>query len=365
MEAGILTGEEVHIIRPIWEEVFAEDSKTFTDYYFENKAERNLVLIRKDGEQIAAMLHLTPYVTGECRPVSYIVGVATKEAYRRRGLMRSLLEEALQFLWEEGHGFTFLMPANPAYYSPFDFAYIYDKKSYTINSQILPVHILDRAAEQEASFHLLVKDYGTLDIAVAKEQDYAEICTYVNQKLAKESDCFMLRTPLYYDTLKKELLAQNGNLFLIRKDGKTAGVLAYTKEEDKPGIQEWIGDTKLVECGLVEEGADKPCIMGRIVNVKEFLEALAWQTADFYLEVNDSIIKENTGVYHIQSGLAEKTTTTKQWDVSVDIGRLTEFCFGRKNAGECFVFRKEKEANIRQQLEQVCRIRNTFINEIV
>ncbi|MBQ3517191.1 MAG: GNAT family N-acetyltransferase, partial [Lachnospiraceae bacterium] len=167
MEKGFLAEKEVHNVRPLWEKVFAEDSKEFTEYYFANKAERNLVFIRTDEEKIVSMLHLTPFLTGRMEPVCYIVGVATEEQYRRQGLMADLLKEALQFMWEEGQPFTFLMPANPAYYTPFQFTYVYDKPVWKLNEAVLPLHYMETAAKYEAEFHLVVKGKGSLQIKVA------------------------------------------------------------------------------------------------------------------------------------------------------------------------------------------------------
>jgi predicted acetyltransferase len=92
MEKKFLAEKEVHRIRPLWETVFAEDSKEFTDYYFAHKAEQNLVFIREVEGTPVSMLHLTPYLTGELEPVCYIVGVATDEKFRRQGLMAELLK---------------------------------------------------------------------------------------------------------------------------------------------------------------------------------------------------------------------------------------------------------------------------------
>ena len=174
MNSGFLAEKEVHSIRPLWEQVFAEDSKAFTEYYFGNKAERNLVFTRMEGEDIVSMLHLAPYMTGRMESVCYIVGVATKEAYRRQGLMADMMKEALQFMRAEGQPFTFLMPANPAYYLPFQFTYIYDKPAWKINESVLPTRYLDAGAQYNAEFHLVVKDKGTLQMKAVKEADYAK-----------------------------------------------------------------------------------------------------------------------------------------------------------------------------------------------
>ena len=98
-------------LRPLWEEVFYEDSVEFTDYYFQEKAVRNrgfvLQGMGEKAEEVRAMLYLSPYpmmlrvgCEWECREICYIVGVGTKKEYRHRGYMNRLLRAALRDMYE-------------------------------------------------------------------------------------------------------------------------------------------------------------------------------------------------------------------------------------------------------------------------
>ena len=111
MEVKILAGEDVIALRPLWEEVFSEDTKEFTDYYFKYKAQNNIAFVQAKDSEAVSMVHLTPYMTGKGEEVCYVVGVATKEEYRRQGLMEELLKEAFLCMQSEQEPFTFLMPA--------------------------------------------------------------------------------------------------------------------------------------------------------------------------------------------------------------------------------------------------------------
>lgn len=373
MESGFLAEKEVHRIRPLWEKVFTEDSKAFTDYYFENRAEHNLVFTREDGEQIVSMLHLVPYLTGDLEPVCYIVGVATDEAYRRKGLMGSLMEEALHFLWEEGHTFTYLMPANPAYYTPYQFVYIYDKPEWKLNETCLPAKYLDKAALQETGFHLLVKEKGNLRIRTAGKNDMESVAEFANTYLKRHADCYMYRNRRYYSVLKQELIAENGNLFLIEKNECLCGILAYTKEKEKPGLQEVMLSDELASCELVLTTEKKPAIMGRVINAEEWLNCLECrEKLDVLLRINDDKIDENNGIYrlHCQSGggkLRCKKVKEEQGAMcQVSIEALTSFCFGYEKAKNCFTITEgfEKETLIKS-LEQIKVKERIFINEIV
>ena len=118
MTINKITGDLCKTARVLWEEVFYEDSEQFTDYYFENKAEKNVgYVIGK--EPYDAMMFRTPYQLqiGQVRlEISYIVGVATRKEYRHRGYMRNLLLHSFREMYQEKNPFTFLMPANPAIY---------------------------------------------------------------------------------------------------------------------------------------------------------------------------------------------------------------------------------------------------------
>jgi len=81
-----LEGEDCLRLRGLWEEVFWEDSRAFTDYYFEQKATRNHAFAWKVDQEYISMLYLSPYPMMlrsqggfVCREIYYIVGVATKK----------------------------------------------------------------------------------------------------------------------------------------------------------------------------------------------------------------------------------------------------------------------------------------------
>ena len=70
------------------------------------------------------MVHLNPCRVswqGEELTLSYIVAVATEEAYRGQGIMGKLLGMALEEMDRRGEPFTFLMPAAEAIYTPYGF----------------------------------------------------------------------------------------------------------------------------------------------------------------------------------------------------------------------------------------------------
>ena len=116
--------------RRLWEEVFTEDSRAFLDYYYYIKTRDNQIHVIEEDGDICSMLQLNPYkviVEGGEFPSAYVVAVATKAEYRRRGYMGALLRASLHNMYEQKLPFTFLMPAAEAIYTPYDFRYIYSK----------------------------------------------------------------------------------------------------------------------------------------------------------------------------------------------------------------------------------------------
>ena len=92
----------------LWTEVFGDD-EAFVDAFLVRRYSRRRMLSATCEGRMAAMLHLLPFAT-ELGPATYIYGVATDPAYRRRGLASQLLREALRIVDERGET-AFLIPS--------------------------------------------------------------------------------------------------------------------------------------------------------------------------------------------------------------------------------------------------------------
>ena len=69
---------------------------------------RRMLTVELEG-RTAAMLHLIPFTTGLGR-TTYIYGVATDPAFRRRGLASQLMRQAMALIAERGDDAAFLIP---------------------------------------------------------------------------------------------------------------------------------------------------------------------------------------------------------------------------------------------------------------
>lgn len=238
-----LQGKRVLDTRPLWEEVFSEDSKAFTDYYFAKKAPSNTTFVCRhlSTGQIVSMVHLTPYdmtIRNASVPTFYIVGVATKDSHRHRGLMSTILKEAFNYAALLKCPFVFLMPADPAIYKPFGFSYVYARPQYGIPevlkskgvyiSQFSDACIHVERIEKEASYQML-----------------SALSDFATEALSARYDYYLTRTPAYYGTLLLELYSQNGCIYTFFLHDRLEGYFLYTEEEKRPFIQELLFSEKL------------------------------------------------------------------------------------------------------------------------
>lgn len=253
--------------RPLWEEVFSEDSVSFTEYYFRTKAALNTTFVCRllsvssakfpsasDSElsadmqetdasvgEIVSMVHLTPYdvtIDGIVYPSFYIVGVATKAAHRHRGLMAALLKHAFAYAKDSHCPFVFLMPADPAIYEPFGFSYIYSRPQYEAPQ------IIRQKEVYISRFPLGELQIRCLETA-ASFSELSQLSEFAGRTLAEQFDYYLTRTPSYYETLLAELASQNGCIYIFTMNGNMEGYFLYAKEEEKPFVQELLFSQKL------------------------------------------------------------------------------------------------------------------------
>lgn len=244
-----LKGGDVLTTRPLWEEVFCEDSPAFTEYYFQKKARHNTTFICRllsaplPGE-IVSMVHLTPYeitIEGNTYPSFYIVGVATKESHRHRGLMAALLNRAFKYAESMYCPFVFLMPANPAIYKPFGFSYVYSRPQYDVPRLILQKEVyINSFPLGDVHIHCLEN--------TASDTELERLSTFACHALKEQFDYYLTRTPAYYETLLAELASQKGCIFVFTLKGKVEGYFLYTEEENTPFIQELLFSRRLSSC---------------------------------------------------------------------------------------------------------------------
>lgn len=362
----------------LWSDCFG-DSATYMDYYFTEKTKDNEIYqMEKDGEVIS-MLHLNPFsflINGEPETLHYIVGVATKEEERGKGLMRQVLTNTLRMQQKRGELFTYLMPAAKEIYLPYDFRYM-----YTQNRVMGTLRLAGTCKRSAVRYEAL------------SEEKKQEAVNYVNAKLEQHFDCAVVRDLAYYERLCKEMQAAGGHVVVMQEEDKLLGVCAFMLENGHMEVVETITapkDTSLVVEQLkafvkkeylleqveavwlethfleetvllsqLEEGSKKeqPIIMARLLAVKEALERLTVKDSssklDITIKVEDLIIADNNQTFRVTSE-GENLVISQAEDhipvITVSISELTEWYFGVREI---------------PQLEGLKTLTRPYINDIV
>lgn len=285
MEVKRLEAEEKESTRALYAEAFPEDSARARDYYYETRMWENTVYVIRNEREVEGMLCLNP-----CRvrfgdkdwDLSYIVAVATGKKYRRQGVMRSILTTALLDEYAEKKPFVFLKPANPDYYTPFQFAYASKREK--------------RILKNDARYHCKRVD-------VEDDALLAELSRCANKVLGEKYQCYCLRSPAYLRQIGGELSAGDGRMLSVweRQDwgerliGMECFDYADTAERDARLV--------LPEKASIKFCGTEPFIMARVLSLPDFFAGIslrpevAAEERELLFSLKDPLIAENNGVF--------------------------------------------------------------------
>ncbi len=295
-----LRGEEKNLSRGLWEEAFREDSASFTDYYFEQVLRTNRILADVEHSQLRSMIHFNPYelwVRNRIWRAEYLVGVATRAELRRQGCMRRLLLRGLRDLYAEKMPFCFLMPADESVYRPFGFTYIARKPRR---------ELADAVPLRRYPLLLGQRDEACPQSRTERDRTYlGEASEWLNRWLEGRYEVFALRTEDYLLRLLKELASENGSFDILYDGGAVVGMESVWGLEERE--QRFLyGDVPYVR----ELPASEPAIMGRILDLREFVRVIGLrenvETEELVipLSVDDKLLPENRGdwLWHLKRG---------------------------------------------------------------
>ncbi|MCQ2507751.1 MAG: GNAT family N-acetyltransferase [Dorea sp.] len=333
MKIRILKKADHDKTRPIYENIFSEDSKRFVDYYYTEKTKDNTIYVAEEDGAYRSMLHLNPYnmfINGKMKETNYIVAVATEEEYRKRGFMGKLLKAALCDMAEEGKFFTFLMPVRESIYTPYDFRTVYEQE----------VEYYDPAMEFDG------------EIRPATDADCAALAAAENGFLKDYFQIFAIRDEAYFQRLLKEYATEDGSLMTFFMGDQIVGSAPYFPENH-------------------EEGGAKPKIMFRILDVRRMLMTLSVsQLLTACFTVTDPIIEDNNRCLYVTgtefSGLLLMKGEPEKSEGTITIGALTSLIFGAKTVEEiCQEDGVEMSEHLKEELAKIVPLSRIFINEVV
>lgn len=291
-------GEE-YKIRDLYKESF-DDSDDFIDYYFQERIQKNHILVEEKDDEIISMISVVPKkirVRGELYDIGYIFAVATKESHKNMGIMKSLLSKCLKDMDTVQRYFTFLLTSNFSYYESLGFLGQKEAsltgvnpKSKTKDDRIDMKHITKRRATRE---------------------DFKVLSAYAKSLYMLYCDIYVDKTVEYFIDLDKELAISGGYI-----------ELSFFENE-------------FIDYEIIDNRVDdvnNNNLMVRLVNIRAFLRDVLnkFYKADVsnyegvVINLTDHIIPDNNGQYVIiDNNIVEKPESFKE-DISIEMN-ISEF----------------------------------------
>ena len=363
-----LPDSEKRSCRPLYEEVFTEDSLSFVEHYFKKIIKNNKVLVSSKNNEIVSMLHLNPHflqVKQDQLYIPYIYAVATKKTYRKKGYMGKLMERTLQDLYKEEIPFTYLIPVSPKVYEPYGFSFISSRQPVKFIRDKIHSEINRLPENDRNQFRVDIWDSQN------KIEHAKELSDFVNNQLQSVSSCFIVRNADYFSEIIKQLEYEKGIISILYKKDEPVGYcfldganprsiweLVCAPEYQKSFMQILCETLDLkqifVKNNLHEFKSllQEPFVMGRIVHLNQFAKYISSKKdVELILKIQDKNIIENSGTYvwklNQKGSIFEKTDLLPQ--ISLEISDLTGWLFGYqslKNPLDEEVFEKLKHIDL-------------------
>lgn len=320
--------------RELYEEIFSEDSKSFVDYYYTEKTKDNQIYIGKEDEVLCTMLHLNPYtliVNGNEKQVHYIVAVATRPEYRRRGYMAAILKQALNDMYRSGETFTYLMPTAESIYLPHDFRTVYEQNICMHDPENVPADV---------------------QVKAAKQTDCEELAKWAAAFYSSRYQVFTRRDAAYYRRLIKECGSDGGSLMIYRKNGEVTDCRLYFAEDDK-------------------DNTEKPKIMVRIVDVRRMLMSMRLKSfIGTCFQITDRLIEENNRCVVLTgtefSGVMLMEGKPENSEGTITVAALASFLFGAKSIEEiCEEEGVHMTERMKEEMKKIVPLSRICVDEVV
>ncbi len=392
-----LTDGEKPATRGLWQEMFWEDSASFVDYYYREKAPEADISVEEVSGEPVSMIQWNPYplwVQGERWDSRYLVGVATRPDYRHRGLMARQLQEGMAHWRQRRMPFVWLMPADPAIYRPFGFRYVYRKWTGPLPEDADTAGLgADGGSREEAS----PDAREPLAVRSLQPEEDAWAAAFCKGELSRRFRVFPERTPDSMARLRREVASEGGGLAVLEQERTPVGVMVFWPEEEGLEIRELIlaesflpdflrlglpetqafrrrrqavqaavraylarlylesgqhGPASVVNTGWLGEAHS--AIMARIVHLEAFLEAIrSREERSLVLQVEDPLLPENSGTFrwHLSPlGSRLEKAPGEHPELSLGVEELAEWLLGDR---------------VRNGYEEIQSLGGGFFTEIV
>ncbi|MBY1411210.1 GNAT family N-acetyltransferase, partial [Clostridioides difficile] len=372
MEIRYAKEEEIESIKEIWSYCF-NDTESFMKYYFNDKYKSENTVVALDEGKIISSLQLNQYkllLNSKVYNTSYVVGVSTLPEGRGAGYMNKVMKFTLNELYKKGQLVSILMPIDYRLYRRFGYEHCYDQIEYTINT--------DDLKNFKSSGKMIKSNLSQIDDLIQIDR------TFLN-----EVNGNVLKDEHYYENLFKEIQSEDGFLY-IHEGNEKDGYIVYFLQEDKMFVRELFYKNidalksmlKFIynhntQCKIVTistptidkirfildnpKDSDikiKPFMMGRVINVKKFIEDIDIENdinSSFNLLIEDKFIDENNGLFKIS--IQNKKVSVEQldkkgaekpqedFDIKLDINTLTQLSFSYIDVNEAIFLNDIKDVS--------------------
>ncbi|WP_131066005.1 GNAT family N-acetyltransferase, partial [Clostridioides difficile] len=372
MEIRYAKEEEIESIKEIWSYCF-NDTESFMKYYFNDKYKSENTVVALDEGKIISSLQLNQYkllLNSKVYNTSYVVGVSTLPEGRGAGYMNKVMKFTLNELYKKGQLVSILMPIDYRLYRRFGYEHCYDQIEYTINT--------DDLKNFKSSGKMIKSNLSQIDDLIQIDR------TFLN-----EVNGNVLKDEHYYENLFKEIQSEDGFLY-IHEGNEKDGYIVYFLQEDKMFVRELFYKNidalksmlKFIynhntQCKIVTistptidkirfildnpKDSDikiKPFMMGRVINVKKFIEDIDIENdinSSFNLLIEDKFIDENNGLFKIS--IQNKKVSVEQldkkgaekpqedFDIKLDINTLTQLSFSYIEVNEAIFLNDIKDVS--------------------
>lgn len=376
---------EVGDIKEIWNYCF-DDGQNFVDYYFENKYKNNNTVVVDEGEEIVSSLQLNQYkirLNDKIYDTSYVVGVSTFPQVRGRGYMKNIMEFTLKELYKKNQLVSILMPIDYRLYRKYGYEHCYDQLEYIIDIEDLK------------QFEINGRLHKANNLNIANLVDISKsFLASVNGNVERDEK--------YYRNLFKEIKSEDGHVYIHENDGHQ-GYIIYFFNGDTMFVRELfyknIDSLKSMlkfiynhntQCKKVTISAPindkirfilynpktcdikiKPFMMGRIINLKGYLETLNIESdleICVKVLVEDEFINENNGVFKIvlKDNKLKVDKVNEGYDAHFNINTITQLAFSYIDIKEVLILTNEQVSDeVVELFSKVFKKKNNYINEYV
>ncbi|MBC5638592.1 GNAT family N-acetyltransferase [Ornithinibacillus sp. BX22] len=317
------------------------------------EAERHTIWGVMEEGQLAAKLHLIPLavsIHGRSMQMGGVASVATWPEFRRNGMVKSLLANALNHMHQNGQVLSYLHPFSVPFYRKYGYEVTFNKKQYKI-----PFEKLKRNWDESGYVRRTEVDIDLLDNL------YSQYIGNYTGALIRDEKWWKQRVLKDHHQIA---VAYNENrvpegyiLFHVKDKLFTVSEIAYRSLTGLKLLMEFIGNhdsmAEHVEITVPEndniplllkeprfETKVNPYFMARVVNVKGFLTQYPFGGLhpSVSLFVEDEFLPVNTGVYVLNPRQEGVTCTHMKGkgkaDITCNIQAFTTMFLGYKRPTE-------------------------------